>query len=234
MSVSTATGWRRALSYADDLLLVVVVAAGGVWGYHRIEGPSDDPPPAAVASHTPSEAERLLASLPVKGRAPKTAYDRKAFGVGSIDFDRNGCGYRDDALRRDLTDVATRPGTHDCVVTSGTLADPYTGMTIDFVKGDTRIEIDHVVALADAWQKGAQQLDADMLVRFGNDPRNLLAVSRQANRQKRDSDAASWLPANKAFRCTYVTRQIEVKAAYDLWVTKAEHDEMARILRTCP
>lgn len=53
------------------------------------------------------------------------------------------------------------------------------------------------------------------------------------NQQKSDGDAATWLPPNKSYRCDYVARQISVKSSYGLWVTRAEHDAMARVLADC-
>ena len=96
------------------------------------------------------------------------------------------------------------------------------------------MQIDHVVALSDAWQKGAQSMDRDRRIAFANDPLNLLAVDASMNRQKGDGDAATWLPPNKAFRCAYVARQIAVKRRYGAWVTQAEHDAIARVLSRCP
>ena len=96
------------------------------------------------------------------------------------------------------------------------------------------MQIDHVVALSDAWQKGAQQLTEAQRLSFANDPLNLLAVDGPANQQKSDGDAATWLPPNKSYRCDYVARQISVKSSYGLWVTRAEHDAMARVLGDCP
>jgi hypothetical protein len=116
------------------------------------------------------------------------------------------------------------------------LADPYTGERIDFVRGNTtsaKVQIDHVVALLDAWETGAQQLSATQRIAFANDPRNLLAVGGEINQAKGSGDAATWLPPNKTFRCGYVSRQIVVKAAYGLWVTQAEHDAMTRVLAAC-
>lgn len=179
-----------------------------------------------------------LATLPVKGRAPKTGYERSNFGSGWKDPDRNGCDGRNDILRRDLTAVAARPGAQGCVITSGILHDPYTGTFIDFVRGQgtsNAVQIDHVVALSDAWQKGAQQLGADQRVELANDPLNLLAVDGPANASKGDGDAATWLPPRKSYRCAYVTRQTAVKAKYGLWVTAAERDAIKRIVTAqCP
>lgn len=200
--------------------------------------PAPTPERAPPAQPAPTgSALDVLAAIPVKGRAPKTGYAREQFGQAWADVDRNGCDTRNDMLRRDLSALALKPGTRDCVVLSGILNDPYTSALINFLRGDSTsssVQIDHVVALSDAWQKGAQQLSADRRLAFANDPLNLLAVDGPANQQKSDGDAATWLPPNKAFRCTYVARQISVKSSYGLWVTQAEHDAMARVLAGCP
>ncbi|MDJ0396154.1 DUF1524 domain-containing protein [Rhodococcus sp. G-MC3] len=183
----------------------------------------------------------MLASVPIKGRAPKTGYDRDLFGQAwtddvTVEGGRNGCDTRNDILRRDLTALVLKPGSNGCAVQAGTLADTYTGTTIDFVRGsDTSraVQIDHIVALSNAWQTGAQQLDPATRANLANDPRNLQAVDGPANQQKSDGDAATWLPSNKRYRCTYVARQVTVKAAYGLWVTPPEHDAITRVLGDC-
>jgi hypothetical protein len=204
-------------------------------------GPAEPPAaPAADAGQAQPAAQTALAAarlLTVKGRAPMTGYDRAQFGQAWLDTDRNGCDQRNDVLGRDLTDVVHKAGTHDCVVLSGLLADPYSGTTIAFTRGQTTssaVQIDHVVALADAWQKGAQQWDAATRASFANDLVNLLAVDGPLNEQKGAGDTATWLPPNKASRCAYVARQVGVKTTYGLWVTQAEQDAMVRVLTTCP
>lgn len=175
----------------------------------------------------------VLATLEVKGRAPKNNYRRAEFGQRWKDVDRNGCDQRNDVLARDLQQVEAPKG---CKVLRGVLNDPYTGQMIEFQRGQntsSAVQIDHVVALADAWQKGAQQWTAEQREVFANDPQNLLAVDGPANMQKGAGDAATWLPKNKAFRCRYVSIQIEVKAKYRLWVTPAERDAMDRELGRC-
>ena len=122
---------------------------------------ADDAALAAVESAAPASALAALAAIEVKGRAPKTDYDRDRFGAAWSDVDRNGCDTRNDILKRDLTEESFKPGTRNCVVLTGTLADPYSPKTIAFQRGQTTVDdvqIDHVVALSDAWQKGAQQL----------------------------------------------------------------------------
>ena len=182
-----------------------------------------------------TKALDLLATLPIKGRAPKTGYDRTQFGQAWADVDRNGCDTRNDTLKRDLTQV-TFTNSVNCKIQTGTLADPYTAKTIRFVRGSSTsaaVQIDHVVALSDAWQKGAQQLTTEQRTAFANDPLNLQSTDGPANSQKGDGDAATWLPPNKTFRCDYVARQISVKATYNLWVTQAEHDALAKVLGDC-
>jgi hypothetical protein len=198
-------------------------------------------PPAQAADAQFSVGLATLATLPVKGRAPKTGYDRSMFGDAwtddvTVDGGHNGCDTRNDILRRDLVAVEIEPGSNGCAVLSGTLHDPYTDTTVDFQRGEgtsSQVQIDHVVALADAWQKGAQQWDADKRRNFANDPINLQATIGSINQQKGDGDAATWLPPNKSYRCTYVSRIVDIKAAYELWVTQAEHDAIARILSNC-
>lgn len=179
-------------------------------------------------------ASSALETLAVKGRAPKTDYKRSHFGDGWESL--VGCDVRNYILKRDLTEVKTISDT-DCRVVSGILKDPYTGETINFVRGtDTSddVQIDHVVSLSDAWQKGAQSLTFDERVMFANDGLNLLAVDGETNQQKSNSDTASWLPPNKSYRCQYVARQIAVKQKYKLWVTEAEKNAMKRVINSCP
>jgi hypothetical protein len=184
---------------------------------------------------TPRPAAAVLAGLAVKGRAPMTGYSRAQFGAAWADENRNGCDTRNDVLNRDLTAKAWRPGTRNCVVIAGKLVDPYTARTIVFAKANaSAIQIDHVVALGDAWQKGAQQLSPARRQQFANDPLNLLAVDGPTNAKKGAGDAATWLPPNKAVRCAYVARQVTVKAAYGLWVTAAERATIATVLASCP
>jgi hypothetical protein len=196
----------------------------------------------AEAAKTPADSEETalarLETIAIKGRAPKTGYDRDLFGNGWKDPDRNGCDARNDMLNRDLTDKAHKSGTGGCVVTTGVLADPLTATTVHFVRGNatsSEVQIDHVVPLSDAWQKGAQQLAPNQREAFGNDPLNLLATDGSTNASKGDGDAATWLPPNKSFRCEYVALQTAVKAKYGLWMTQAEHDAINGILTTsCP
>ena len=180
----------------------------------------------------PIDALVALNNLEVKGRAPKTGYARSQFPHWS-DPDRNGCDARNDTLKRDLTDITYKVGTRDCKVIAGQLLDPFSNKVITFSTTKVVIDIDHVVALSNAWQTGAAYFDKNKRSQIANDPLNLLAVDSKLNRQKGDGDAATWLPPSKAFRCEYVARQVAVKAKYGLWVTQPEKVAIDKILSTC-
>lgn len=173
-----------------------------------------------------------LERLEIKGRAPKTGYTREEFYDGWPTVD--GCSLRQRIIRREFGESAVLDG---CNVLAGEFDEPYTG---EHLKYETReeisdgIQIDHVVALSDAWQKGAQYMSADTRYEIATDPLNLLAVDAAANKKKSDGDAATWLPANKKFRCQYVARQVSVKYKYGLWVTEAEKTAILNVLQSCP
>lgn len=179
------------------------------------------------------QAVAALAELEVKEAADKAGYDRRKFGSAWADIDGNSCSTRNDVLQRDLESVEL--DADDCVVKSGTLpVDPYTGERVQFTVGRSKVDIDHLVALSDAWQKGAKDWEPAKRIALANDPLNLLAVGASANRQKGDKDAANWLPSHEAYRCDYVASQIAVKQKYELWVTKEESESMSEVLDSCP
>ena len=221
-------------------LKVAAVLSIAAIGVYQIALKPTDPTDSSdqnLPSVATSPASEVLKTLPIKGRAPKTGYERSQFGNGWASI--NSCDTRNRILARDLANISYVPTLEPvvCHVAGGTLTDPYTGKVIQFTRGETTsddVQIDHVVALSDAWQKGAQQLSYEQRVAFANDPLELLAVDGSANQQKSDGDAATWLPANKSFRCNYVARQIAVKKKYNLWVTRSEYDAMARVLNSCP
>ena len=194
-------------------------------------------PSLEAAEAKPGLATALLETLAVKGRAPKTGYSREEFGQTWADVNRNGCDTRNDILKRDLTSITYKAKTRDCVVLTGVLLDKYSGETINFVRGNISsmdVQIDHVVALSNAWQTGAFKLTKIERTALANDPLNLFAVKGRLNSQKSDGDAATWLPPLKSFRCAYVAQQIAVKAKYSLWVTAPEKSAMVGILAKCP
>lgn len=239
--------WARIAGRASAAVVVVVsLVVGGVGisqlgaGDPNAPGTPGGPALADGSTNNGGDASAgtvraLLETLPVKGRAVKTGYDRTGdFGDAWLDVDENGCDTRNDILARDL-EAPTYEGS--CKVLSGILDDPYTGTVINFTRGvktSTAVQIDHVVALLNAWETGAQQISQQQRIELANDPLNLMAVDGPTNSSKGAGDAATWLPPATDFRCAYVARQVAVKAKYDLWVTRAEHDAIARVLSRCP
>ncbi len=223
---------RYKLRRSIAAIIVTIIAALIIAAHPDMQQPTVSPPEAPVTEAIQGVAADVLETLAVKGRAPKTDYARTQFGDGwSSEL---GCDTRNVILNRDLTVTAAD---EKCRVTSGQLNDPYTGKVIAFTRGESTsddVQIDHVVALSNAWQTGAQGLTREQRIQLANDPLELLAVDGEANMQKSDGDAATWLPPNKAFRCQYVARQIAVKAKYQLWVTTAEKDAMVKVLAICP
>jgi hypothetical protein len=231
----TNTGTARTLVCTAALAVALGGTLAGCKDPTDGEGTSSATPPGAGApSGAHGSALAAVGGLTVKGRAPKTGYSREKFGPEWSDTDHNHCDTRDDILKRDLDKTSFRDGSKECTVTGGTLSDPYTGKEITYKRGASKVDIDHAVALSDAWQKGAQQWSDDKRKDFANDPLNLLAVDSSTNRSKSDGDTATWLPPNSAFRCKYVARQVAVKKKYGVWVTSAERDAMRKVLNGCP
>lgn len=217
--------WRRIAAGLVVLIisLVAIVGSSDMWQVTQSVDSNSIPSGAS--------ASKGLQQLSVKSRQPKTGYQRTFFGDGWRIT--NGCDTRSIILYRDLNQVTVGD---NCRVLSGTLNDPYTAKVLFYKRspGGADIQIDHVVALSDAWQKGGKLLSKQRRIEFANDPLELLAVDGPANQQKGDGDAATWLPPNKSFRCQYVARQIAIKLKYELWVTAAEHEAMRKVLSRCP
>lgn len=199
-----------------------------------IEAPQVSATPSDIASQEPSagDSQALLAAqaLVERGRSASTNYSRDAFGTAWKDVDRNGCDTRNDVLGRDFTTAIFKAGTNDCKVIGGTWTDPYSNESYTFTEQPSEAQIDHVVALSNAWQMGADLWTDEMRIEFANDPLNLIVTVASLNRQKSDSNAASWLPPYKPGRCDFIARQVAVKTKWQLFVTSSEKVAMLGIL----
>ncbi|MGJ3559909.1 HNH endonuclease family protein [Streptomyces sp. INA 01156] len=170
----------------------------------------------------------LIEKVTTKGRGPKTGYDRDEFGYAwkdtadGVPLARNGCDTRNDLLQRDGQEVRFRSGSH-CVVVAMTLADPYTGKTIEWRKENaSEVQIDHVVPLSYSWQMGASRWSKEKREQLANDTLNLIPVEGRANSAKSDSGPAAWLPPSKPVRCAYAVRFAQVAVKYEMPVTTAD------------
>lgn len=184
---------------------------------------------SAVAEGTLSDLNNLTVN---DNPTPPEKYNRvEQFGPAWKDVDHNGCDTRNDILARDLTVQEMR---NSCVITAGQLADPYSGKWIDFRKKDaSKVQIDHVVALENAWQSGAYKLTQEDREALANDPDNLLAVNGHDNMAKGSKSADQWMPPNADYACTYASKQVQIKTRYALTVTSSEKQALADALATC-
>lgn len=218
-----AAGAYMAPSELDEILPDIAPSSGSSW----TSAAQDEDVDADALAGASSDLDALtVAELDSGGD-----YDRDLFGQRWADIDRNGCDQRNDALRAGAVEVTTKPGTHGCVVLEATIQDPYTGTTIDFVKGENTVDIDHVVPLSRAWQQGASSWPEERREEFANTSGNLLAVDASANRSKGDRGPEEWMP--DAGRCGYVVQWIDVKTEFELSVSAEEKSALEDELDEC-
>jgi hypothetical protein len=154
-------------------------------------------------------------------------YSRTQFGPAWTDNNtavpdgHNGCDTRNDVLREQLRNTTPATG---CVVRTGVLNDPYTGLVIVFSKTKpSAVQIDHVVPLHYAWNVGAAKWTMPERVQFANDTYlELLAVDGPQNQAKGDDGPSQWLPPSYSYRCTYMQRFTDVLRMYHLPIVAAD------------
>lgn len=205
--------------------------------------PSISAAPATGSIPVGQSATQVLSTLTI-GTKSNASSDRKSHQWNKVDEKSGNYTTRDLVLERDMNNVTFNSRGN---VKSGILLEPYTGKTIHFQRGqsnkteggsasnrDGGIQIDHVVAYAEAYRSGLDKLDFQQRDTYYNDPDVPLASQAEANNVKKDGTIVEWEPSNKTFQCDYVSLQIGIKAKYGLIVDKTEHDEMADVLKTCP
>lgn len=185
----------------------------------------------------PAAAIEALNALSTSDGYGAPSYDRDLFGDRWADVDRNGCDTRNDILGRDLATPSFKPGTRDCKVLTGTLIDPYSGASVEFVSGQSTsvlVQIDHMVALAWAWRQGAYAWTPEQRELFANNPRNLRAASEAMNQSKSDAGPSRWLPPAPELQCRFVMEWASVVVDYNLTITPADQHAALEVLRSCP
>lgn len=204
--------------------------------------------PANAADATGSipvgqSATQVLSTLTI-GVKSDVSSDRKSHQWNKVDGKTGNYTTRDLVLERDMSNVTYNSRGN---VNTGILLEPYTGKTIHFQRGqsnkteggsasnrDGGIQIDHVVAYAEAYRSGLDKLDFQQRDTYYNDPDVLLVSQAEANNVKKDGTIAEWKPSNQAFQCDYASLQIGIKAKYGLMVDQKEHDKLAQVLASCP
>jgi hypothetical protein len=205
--------------------------------------PASAPDPKSAVAKPPmtlAQATAALNALRVAGRGPMTGYDRDRFGPAwsddvSVPGGHNGCDTRNDMLHARMVRITVKPGTHNCVVLSGTLLDPYTGHSLSFNRAQnaSAVQIDHIVPLAEAWRSGAARWTPDQRRNLANDPAELAPVDGKSNSAKGDSGPDSWRPPNRGSWCWYAQTYISVKSRYHLSVQASEKTALGDMLKYC-
>ena len=155
------------------------------------------------------------------------AYDRDHF-AGWIDSDGDCVNTRHEILQSEAASFSMN--TEGCAVASGEWFDPYTSRTFT----DPRdLDVDHVVALADAWVSGAWAWADELLDRFANDFGNLNAIAAGENRSKSARGPAGYSPSAPAAACDYLVQYATVKIRWGLSITPQDFDVVATGLTGC-
>lgn len=226
--------WRTG---PDATWLVVAVLAVAVFIAVRNAQDDDtataDPRPTTSSTAPPAAGSpaELLATLVVADEGDRLGYEREVFGEGWL-VDASGCDVRNVVLAEESRVPVTR-APDGCTVEGGEWLSLYDNSTIP---DPDELEIDHVVALAEAWDSGAASWAPDRREQYANDldrPDALIAVTTATNQSKSDSDPAEWTPPNRSSWCRFATAWITQKAAWELTVDVAERDALDNILATC-
>lgn len=219
-------------------VVVLVVAAGlrdagGDRAGFRPSVASSDRPPTVRPIATPATLRPVSVLLNELVVAPehRDGYDRDLFPEW-IDEDGDGCNTRYEVLLDEAVIAPTVSGS--CDLTGGMWRSPYDGQELH---GAEEVQIDHLVALAEAWYSGAFAWTTDRRQAFANDlgvPWSLNAVSGQTNEAKGASDPVGWTPPRQAAICPYVESWIGVKYRWGLTVDEDEKAALVDLLSRCP
>ena len=147
------------------------------------------------------------------------------------DIDGDGCDAREQVLKRDSVTLP-QVDPYKCKVIAGDWVSPYDGARWS---DPTDIDIDHVVALKEAWDSGAWAWSGATRTAYANDTtdrRTLLAVTDRVNQQKSDKDPSNWVPPLKSYLCTYLGNWISVKARWNLSMDQSEWGRIKNLLNS--
>ena len=147
------------------------------------------------------------------------------------DIDGDGCDSRQQVLKRESVTLP-QVDPYSCKVIAGDWVSPYDGARWS---DPTDIDIDHVVALKEAWDSGAWAWSSATRKAYANDTsdkRTLLAVTDNVNQRKSDKDPSNWTPPLKSYLCTYLGNWISVKARWNLSMDKSEWGRIKNLLNS--
>ena len=163
----------------------------------------------------------------VHAQTSASSYVRSRFG-GWIS-QANGCNTRDRVLIRDGLDVMVGSA---CTITAVHWRSVYDGQILTARR---RVDIDHIVPLANAWRSGASRWSRARRVQFANDLTDpqLIAVSASSNRSQARQGPGAVEPPRQQVWCLYARWWIDVKKIWRLTVTSDENGALRSMLSTC-
>ena len=192
--------------------------------------------PAHAAPAAPGDTVTLpvrdaLQALEVQEES-RTGYTRDKFKHWNAGQLADGCNTRAEVLASEAVTAPTQET--NCVLTGGLWYSAYDDLYLDSAR---KLDVDHLVPLAEAWDSGASGWSAKEREAYANDqddPRALIAVSASSNRSKSDQDPGTWLPTFEGYRCQYVTDWVADKTRYGLSVDVSEEVALSQTLSRCP
>jgi DNA uptake protein ComE-like DNA-binding protein len=188
------------------------------------------PTVAGIGAADSVKSVALLAELAVVDEPPRVGYERRLFPHWQ-DVNGSGCTTRQDMLLATVIGFPQVDLFDRCVIVEGDWFSVYDGELHQGGPGE--VDVDHVVALAEAWDSGAWSWDEPLRRRFANDPDNLLVVTASSNRSKGDRDVGEWKPPRREAWCVTASIVVEVKHRYRLSVDPAEARALRTMLGTC-
>lgn len=218
---------RRLAILACPVLLFA--AAACTPSTHQDAKPSSSSSPSASSNGEGLPLAQAVGRLKTAAES-RTGYDRDKFHLWT-DADHDGCDTRKEVL---LAEAVKKPREgKNCRLTGGTWRSYYDDKTVTNAR---KLDIDHVVPLAEAWDSGASKWTAERREQYANDlgaDRSLVAVSLGPNRTKGDKDPAEWMPPAKDATCTYVTDWVTVKLRWKLTADRAETAALQKTAAGC-
>ncbi|MER6611179.1 HNH endonuclease family protein [Streptomyces sp. NPDC000927] len=234
---------RRFLPIAAAVLVASLTACNPSAAKDESDSkPSGAESASASAGASPSAAQgapadgsglslaEAIAKIPAADEV-RDGYKRDSFKHW-IDEDHDSCSTRNEVL---IAEAVKKPeqGTR-CALTGGEWLSYYDEVTVTDAK---KLDIDHMVPLAEAWDSGASAWDADRRMRYANDldaERSLVAVTAKTNRSKADKDPAEWMPPAKSAKCTYLADWTATKLRWKLTADDKERTALEKLATDCP
>ena len=186
-------------------------------------------PTVNLQESTENAFGQLLAQLVIEDERPE-GYDRDLFRHW-VDADKDGCDARREVL---IMEAVEQPIVGEgCKLSGGAWSSAYDGLT---TTDTSTFDIDHMIALKEAWDSGAFAWDSDKRMAFANDldlPEALIAVSASSNRSKSDRDPSDWMPPLESYHCQYIRDWMTVKIKWELSVDAKEFGALRTIASGC-